>query len=183
MNHREVLNDHFYHVPTIKVFLLGIASAGIYLMYWYFLQYAQSNNSENHPAKSALKSIIPTIFSISLFTKINKLLYEKGHTTTINGPKLYISKLIFTLGIVLLTLFPLLNTILSWYSALIITIFIEAVFAGLLQFIINQYQQKSAHQSTQPWAKMELFHYLSAIAGITLLFTFPYIYSTLHVLK
>lgn len=158
----EILKPHFYKIPSLKVLFLGAASFGIYLIYWYLLQYSRSNHPKPHSPFYLLLALIFNLWSILIFYRMKHRLEERGQQIKFHGLQWFILKYA-------MLLMATVHFKASYYTVFVIFILTESIYVGILQSIINKHHTQHRSAYTQPWRKVGLFHYSLILAGLGLL--------------
>lgn len=177
MNQQMILSDDFCRIPPVKVFLLSIASFGLYLVYWYEIQYAKSKRINRSAFKDFLKSYFFIICSFMLSEKINALLGHKEKKINLTKHSFFFLKFV-----VILALEAIFYYFYGLHVFLIATLIVEAAYATMLQTVINEYIPQW-HDTAKPWQKFELFHFIVFVTGISLILFFQFTEDPLSLLK
>lgn len=161
-------SDDFCSISPTKVFALSIATCGLYLVYWYEMQYAKSKKIERSVFKDFLKSYFFVIFSFKLSEKIDALFNTPSRKTRISHRFFFISKFIVVIG-----LEAIFYTLYSIHVFLLAALILEAAYAAMLQTVINE--NTSHHKITaNPWQRIELFHVVVLLGGLSLILFFQF---------
>lgn len=168
MNNTVQCRDDFCCICPIKVFALSIATFGLYLVYWYEMQYAKSRKIPRSAFKDFLKSYFFVIFSFKLSEKINMLLGNTSKKNKISHRLFFILKFI-----VVITLEAVFYTLYSIHVFLLSTLILEAAYATMLQMVINE-QIPQKQSISYPWQRIELFHFIVLLAGLFLVLFFQF---------
>jgi hypothetical protein len=162
------LSDDFCRIPPAKVFLLSIATFGLFLVYWYEIQYAKSKKVARSVFKDFLKSYFFVCCSFKLSEKINRLLGNKDHELKLTRNSFFIAKFV-----VIIALEAIFYALYSIHVFLIATLILEAAYATMLQTVINDYIPQ-LHDTKQPWQRFELFHLVVLVGGLSLVLFFQF---------
>lgn len=168
MNKTVQAGDDFCCISPTKVFTLSIATFGLYLVYWYEMQYAKSRKVRRSAFKDFLKSYFFVIFSFKLSEKINTLLGSHARKNKISHRLFFISKLI-----VILVLETIFYTLYSLHVFLLSALILEAAYAAVLQTVINE-QIPPDQNILRPWQQFNLFHLVILLGGLSLLLFFQF---------
>jgi len=177
MNKQVILADDFCRIPPLKVFFLGVATFGLYLVYWYEIQYAKSKKMDRSAFKDFLKSYFFVICSFMLSEKINTLLGKKDHKIKLTKNTFFLSKFVLVLALEAIFYYNY-----GIHVFLIAALIVEAAYASMLQTVINEYVPQW-HDTVKPWQKFELFHIVVLVTGICLVLCFQLIDDPLLLLK
>lgn len=167
MNQPNTLTDDFCLISPAKVFALSIATGGLYLVYWYEMQYAKSKKLSRSVFVDFLKSYFFVIFSFKLSEKIHSLLGKSLHKSRISHHLFFIAK--FLVVIALECIFYALYSIHVFLLSLLI---VEAAYAAMLQTVINE--QVPSKGPLHPWQQVELFHLVILVGGLALILFFQF---------
>lgn len=162
------LSDDFCRIPPAKVFFLSIATFGLYLVYWYEIQYSKSKKLSRSVFKDFLKSYFFIVCSFKLSEKINALLGNKEESIKLTRNSFFILKFI-----IILALEAIFYAFYSIHVFLISALIIEAAYATMLQTVINDYIPQ-LHDTENPWQRFELFHMVVLVGGLSLVFFFQF---------
>lgn len=160
--------DDFCSISPVKVFALSIATCGLYLVYWYEMQYAKSKKIPRSVFRDFLKSYFFVIFSFKLSEKIDTL--SKGHPrkTKISHRFFFISKFI-----TIIALEVIFYTLYSIHVFLLAALILEAAYAAMLQTVINE-NFSYRNSMIYPWQRIELFHLVVLLGGLFLVLFFQF---------
>lgn len=168
MNKTVQQGEDFCPISATKVFALSIATFGLYLVYWYEMQYAKSKKIPRSTFKDFLKSYFFIIFSFKLSEKINILLGHNAQKNKISHRVFFISKFIVIL--ILETIFYFLYSIHVFLLSILI---LEAAYAAMLQTVINE-QIPLNSNGLHPWQQFKLFHFIILLGGLALVLFFQF---------
>lgn len=162
------LSDDFCRIPPAKVFLLSVATFGLFLVYWYEIQYAKSKKMSRSVFKDFLKSYFFIVCSFKLSEKINHLLGNKEQKIQFTRNSFFIAKFV-----VVIALEAIFYALYSIHVFLIAALILEAAYATMLQTVINEYIPQ-LHDTEKPWQRFELFHLVVLVGGLSLLLFFQF---------
>lgn len=166
MSKQMLMPDDFCRIPPLKVFMLGVATFGLYLVYWYEIQYAKSKKMNRSVFKDFLKSYFFVICSFMLSEKINALLGKKERSINLTKNTFFLSKFVLVMAV---------EAFFYYYYGihvfLLAALIVESAYASMLQTVINEYIPQW-HDTIHPWQKFELFHVVVLVTGISLLLLF-----------
>jgi hypothetical protein len=168
MNKPVHIRDDFCSIPPAKVFALSIATFGLYLVYWYEMQYAKSKKIQRSAFKDFLKSYFFVILSFKLSEKINTLLSNRSQKDNCSLRFFFILKFI-----VIFALEAIFYTLYSIHVFLLSTLILEAAFATMLQTVINE-KIPQKHDILYPWQRIKLFHLVVLLGGLSLVLFFQF---------
>lgn len=152
--------DDFCYISASKVFLLSIATVGLYLIYWYEVQYAKSKRLPRSAFKDFLKAYFFPFCAFNLSNKIRQLLVTPASSIVFYPMHILVAK--FCIALLLESLCYILY---STHVFLPVLLLLEAGYATKLQITINQHLP-IRDRLLYPWQHFEWFHALVVIGGI-----------------
>ena len=167
MNQAVQSADDFCWISPAKVFALSIATCGLYLLYWYEMQYAKSKKVPRRAFIDFLKSYFFVIFSFQLSEKINSLIGNHSYKMRITHRVYFASK--FLLVLALETIF---YTLYSIHVFLLAFLIIESAYACMLQTVINE--KLPQREFLYPWQRFDFFHLIVLVGGLAIVLFFQF---------